>query len=188
MEEILDQNQHPLAVSRFDPVHAKEFAERSMSEQTRRAYTRVVREFFAAIGNPDPRMVAPAQVQQWRDRLKARRQKAATISFKLSVVRAFFGYLETIGLIEKNPADAKLVLSPALPERMSGRVLTPEEVRKLLAGPDRRKAEGARDYALMLAMLRLSLGVSGVASLRASDIRWCNGRWIIRFTVKGGRR
>jgi integrase/recombinase XerD len=36
-------------------------------------------------------------------------------------------------------------------------------------------------------MLRLSLRVSEVASLRASDIHWSHGRWIIRFTVKGGR-
>src|SRR5262249_31534344 len=39
----------------------------------------------------------------------------------------------------------------------------------------------------MLTMLRLSLRVSEVASLRASDIHWSHGRWIIRFTVKGGR-
>ena len=124
MEEILDPNSTPLAVARFDPARAKEFAERSTSEQTRRAYLRVVREFFAVIGNPDPRTVTPAHIQDWRDRLKAKRQKAATIFFKLSVVRAFFAYLEVIRLIEKNPADTKLVLPPVLPEIMSGRALT----------------------------------------------------------------
>jgi integrase/recombinase XerD len=102
-------------------------------------------------------------------------------------VRAFFAYLVALKLVEKNPADPKFVMPPKLPEQMSGRALVPEEVRKLLAGPDKRKPEGARDYALMLAMLRLSLRVSEVASLRASDIHWSHGRWIIRFTVKGGR-
>ena len=58
---------------------------------------------------------------------------------------------------------------------------------QLLAGPDKRKAEGARDHALILTMLRLSLRVSEVASLRASDIRWSHGRWIVKFKVKGGR-
>jgi integrase len=126
-------------------------------------------------------------VREWRDKLKAKRQKAATISFKLSVLRAFFAYLVAFKLVEKNPADPKFVMPPKLPEQMSGRALTPEEVRKLLAGPDKRKPEGARDYALMLTMLRLSLRVSEVASLKASDIHWSHGRWIIRFTVKGGR-
>jgi site-specific recombinase XerD len=172
---------------RFDPLKATEFAERSTSEQTRRAYNRVVREFFSSIGNLGPTLVEPTQVQEWRDQLKARRQKAATISFKLSVLRAFFSYLVALKLVEKNPADAKFVIPPKLPEQMSGRALTSEEVRKLLAGPDKRKAEGARDYALMLAMLRLSLRVSEVTSLRASDIHWSHGRWIIRFIVKGGR-
>src|SRR5262245_9983543 len=157
-KEILAQNSIPStseALGRFDPLQAMEFAERSTSVETRRAYNRVVREFFASIGNLEPTLVEPTQVREWRDRLKAKRQKAATISFKLSVVRAFFSYLVALKLVEKNPADAKFVNPPKLPEQMSGRALTPEEVRKLLAGPDRRKAEGARDYALMLAMLRL---------------------------------
>src|SRR5262245_16268642 len=66
----------------FDPRRATEFAQKSMSEETRRAYSRVVREFFAAIGNLDPRLVGPAEVVEWRDKLQRKRQKAATISFK----------------------------------------------------------------------------------------------------------
>jgi integrase len=70
---------------------------------------------------------------------------------------------------------------------LAGRALTPDEVNRLPAGPDKWKAEGARDHALILTMLRLSLRVSEVASLRASDIRWSHGRWIIKFKVKGRR-
>jgi hypothetical protein len=50
------------AIERFDPRRATEFAQKSTSEETRRAYSSVVREFFAAIGNLDPRLVGPAQV------------------------------------------------------------------------------------------------------------------------------
>jgi integrase/recombinase XerD len=60
-------------------------------------------------------------------------------------------------------------------------------VRYLLSGPDREKPEGARDYALMLVMLRLSLRVSEVCSLRASSVKWSHGRWTLRCKVKGGR-
>jgi len=56
------------------------------------------------------------------------------------VVRSFFGYLKALGLVERNPADAKLVMPPALPEQMAGRALTLDEVNRLLAGPDKRKA------------------------------------------------
>jgi integrase len=44
-----------------------------------------------------------------------------------------------------------------------------------------------RDYALMLVMLRLSLHVSEVCSLRASSVKWSHGRWTLRCKVKGGR-
>jgi integrase/recombinase XerD len=46
---------------------------------------------------------------------------------------------------------------------------------------------GARDYALMFVMLRLSLRVSEVCSLRASSVKWSHGRWTLRCKVKGGR-
>ena len=39
----------------------------------------------------------------------------------------------------------------------------------------------------MLIMLRLSLRVSEVCSLRASSVKWSHGRWTLRCRVKGGR-
>ena len=173
---------------RFEPRQAVQFAERSVSVETRRAYERVVREFFASVGNPAPGMVTVAQVQAWRDSLlRRKRQKAATVAFKLTVLRSFFSYLTALGILEKNPADQKFVMSPKLPETMAGRALTAEDVRRLLCGPDRRRAEGARDFALLMVMLRLGVRVSEVCSLRVSDIRWTHGRSILKFKVKGGR-
>jgi integrase len=46
---------------------------------------------------------------------------------------------------------------------------------------------GARDYALMLIMLRLSLRVSEVCNLKMSSIKWTNGRWVLTVKLKGGR-
>jgi len=79
------------------------------------------------------------------DLVKRRRRKARTVNMKLSVVRAYFGYLKAAGDIEVNPADTKLVSVPAPPEDMAGRALTPEEVIRLLSAPDCSKVEGARD-------------------------------------------
>jgi integrase/recombinase XerD len=39
----------------------------------------------------------------------------------------------------------------------------------------------------MLVMLRLSLRVSEVCSLRAASVKWSHGRWTLRCKVKGGR-
>jgi hypothetical protein len=69
---------------RFDPRLAAPFCEKSLSEETRRAYRRVVKEFFLFVKGAHPSQVTPAQVLSWRDRLKGERKKAVTISFKLT--------------------------------------------------------------------------------------------------------
>jgi site-specific recombinase XerD len=172
---------------RFDPKSAAPFVNKSVSEATRRSYGRALREFFQFAGMKHPTEVVPQDVVLWRDRLRVQRKGAATVAFKLSVVRSFFEYLKAAGAVPLNPASTKLVSPPALRSEPAGRTLTAKEVRYLLSGPDREKAEGARDYALMLVMLRLSLRVSEVCSLRASSLKWSHGRWTLRCKVKGGR-
>jgi integrase len=58
-------------------------------------------------------------------------------------------------------------------------------VRYLLWGPDREKPEGARDYALMLVILPLSLCVSEVCSQRTSSVKWSHGRGRYGVRSKG---
>ncbi len=172
---------------RFDPRSASPFVNKSASEETRRAYGRALWEFFQFAGMKHPTEVMPQDVLLWRDRLRTQRKSAATVAFKLSVVRSFFEYLKAAGAVTLNPASTKLVPPPELPSEPAGRALTVKEVRYLLSGPDREKPEGARDYALMLIMLRLSLRVSEACSLRASSVKWSHGRWTLRCKVKGGR-
>src|SRR5919107_13161 len=88
-----------LAAKRFDPRSAAPFVNKSVSEETRRAYGRAVREFFQFAGMKHPAEVAPADVLLWRDRLRAQRKSAATVAFKLSVIRSFFEYLKAAGAI-----------------------------------------------------------------------------------------
>jgi site-specific recombinase XerD len=171
---------------RFDPRLAAPFCEKSLSEETRRAYRRVIREFFTFVEGVHPSEVTPGHILAWRERIKAGR-KSSTTSFKLTVVRSFFEYLRAGGHVQLNPASTRLVSPPAASDEMKGRALTAKEVRYLLAGPDRSRPEGARDYALMLVMLRLGLRVSEACSLRASSVRWSHGRWTVRLKVKGGR-
>jgi integrase/recombinase XerD len=175
-------------VKRFDPKSAAPFVNKSISEATRRAYGRALREFFQFAGMKHPAEVVPQDILLWRDRLRSQKKKsAATVAFKLSVVHSFFEYLKAAGVVPLNPASTKLVSPPELPSELAGRALSAKEVRYLLSGPDREKPEGARDYALMLVMLRLSLRVSEVCSLRASSVKWSHGRWTLRCKVKGGR-
>ena len=66
MSEIIAQNLSaipPVSIAHFDKGKADEFARRSSSEATRRAYARVVREFFAFAGNPHPNAIEHTQVR-----------------------------------------------------------------------------------------------------------------------------
>jgi site-specific recombinase XerD len=172
----------------FDQKLAQPFIRKSVSEETRSAYTRAIREFFAFVDNIHPKDVTPTQVINYRDHLRVnKRRKANTVATKLAIVRSFFEYLKAGGVVLLNPASTKLVTPPELPTEPRGRALTPKEVRYLLSGPDRSKLEGARDYAMLLVMLRLSLRLAEVSTLQVSSIRWSHGRWILRCKVKGGK-
>lgn len=171
---------------RFEAKLAAPFVQKSLSDATRRAYTRALSEFFAFVGTRHPADIAPDDVLAYRDHLRARRLRPATVAFHLSVLRSFFAYLKDAGLVDRNPASTRLVPPPQLPTAPAGRALTSKEVRDLLAGPDRSVSTGARDYALLILMVRLGLRVNEVCSLRASSLKWSHGRWTIRFRAKGG--
>ena len=163
------------------------FLNRSTSENTRGAYQRTVLEFHRFTGR-HLLTVTPREVQAWRDSLLHHGQSNQTVAAKLSILRSLYTYLQKLypQHLSVNPADSQLVPPPKLPNALKGRALTPKEVNYLLVGPDRRTAVGARDYALMLMMLRLSLRVSEVGRVKRSFIQWRDGRWTLRLKVKGG--
>lgn len=176
-----------ISLDRFDARVTATFCQRSVSPETRRAYRRVLIEFFNHHNSRHPSEITPSDVLDWRDHLIKSKKKPATVALKLSVVRSFFDYLKAGGYITENPALTMLVPPPAIPEDMRGRALTPQEVWHLLAGPDRSKPDGARDYALLMLMLRTGIRVSEACSLKVSSIKWSHGRWVLRLKVKGGR-
>jgi site-specific recombinase XerD len=186
---------------RFDLPKSRNFTEKSFSEDTCRAYTRALLDFFSFV-RKTPASVEVEDVIAYRAELiKKQRRKPRTVSTKLSIIRAYFNYLKAAGLIEFNSADARLVSAPPPPDDMAGRALTAEEVVRLLNAPIKARpavnnrpilgrsvtASGARDHALLLTLARTSLRVSEVRNLRTSSIVWSHGRWTGRIKVKGGR-
>src|SRR3712207_4333498 len=99
-ETLLPSHHHQaLQRKRFDPQSATPFVNKSVSEETRRAYRRAVADFFQFVGGTHPTEIVPDDVLRWRDHLRAHRKRASTVAFKLSVVRAFFEYLKAGGVI-----------------------------------------------------------------------------------------
>lgn len=163
------------------------FLSRSNSENTREAYQRTILEFHRFVGR-HLLTVTEREVLAWRDTLLHNGQSNQTVASKLSTLRSLYNYLLKVypDLLNVNPADAQLVPPPRIPNALKGRALTNKEVQHLLVGPDRKTPEGARDYALMLLMLRLSLRVSEIGKIRQSSFAWKDERWTITLKVKGG--
>src|SRR4051812_46994737 len=105
---------HSINASTFDPKSALPFIRKSVSDETRAAYTRTIREFFAFINGIHPSLVTPSHVIAYRDHLRAKRRAAATVCTRLAIVRSFFEYLKAAGAIALNPASTKLVKPPEL--------------------------------------------------------------------------
>jgi integrase/recombinase XerD len=162
----------PGRASPFELPKARNFIEKSLSEDTRRAYTRARLDFFSFVSKLPAQVTVDDVIAYRHDLVKKKLRKARTVNMKLSVVRAYPSYLKAAGDLEINPADTKLVSVPPPPGDMAGRALTAKEVIRLINAPDRSMAEGARDQALLSTMARTSLRMNEARNLRVSSIVW----------------
>lgn len=158
------------------------------SEQTRRAYASDLQAFWDWAQRQGVRTlgdVTRGQIVAYRDELKARGYAVATIARKLSAVRQALSYAQAEGLIESNPA--KLVKSYKVPDVSPRHALDKDQVRALLAVPDRATVKGARDYALLTLLLYLGVRREEVASLTCGVIGAERGHTTVRVLGKGDK-
>lgn len=166
---------------------AQEFVNKSRSDATRRAYRTYLKEFFVFLEDKIVSEVTIGDVQRWFRWQESQGKSPNTLKTKLACVRSFFEHLKYFGHIETNPASVKAIAPPEVSDDLQGTALTPREVNILLTIPDTRKIIGARDYALMLLMLRTFMRVSEAVNLRESDFFYQKDSWYVRVKIKGGQ-
>ena len=100
-------------------------------------------------------------------------------------IRAFLRFAWIAGLVQTDLAGA---VGPVAVHRASGvpKALNRDQLNRLLAVPDRRVFQGARDYAVMVLLSRLGLRASEVADLCLEDFNWRTAR--VAAKIKGGGR
>lgn len=162
------------------------FLNRSNSAETRRTYALILRGFFEFVKLKLPAEITDADVLRWRDSLKACGRRPSTVKTRLACVRSFFEYLKNKGFIPINPANKYLIPPPKVADVLAGHALDGGEVKNLLSLPKTDSIAGARDYALMLLMLRTFMRVSEALSLRDTDFYSRKGRWFVNVKIKGG--
>jgi integrase len=175
--------------TRLDGRIVARFINKSNSELTRKNYLSNIRHFILFSGKRDVTEVRVDDVLAWRGSMEKRNLSPHTISTKLATLSAMFEYFRDYGLIDRNPATTRLVPRPAQPlQSPKGRALSVKEVRYLLYTIHRDNPVDLRDFAIIYAILRLSLRVSEICRLKVSDIKKEGRHWIVDYRSKGGRR
>jgi integrase len=160
--------------------------ERGVTAGTARGYVDFVRPFVATRVRGDVLDLAGLTAAEVTAFVLATCPGRAVGSAKLIVcaLRSLLGWLHVTGQVPVALATAvPSVAGWRLPGLPKG--LEPAQLRRLLAGCDRRTRTGRRDYAILLLLTRLGLRAGEVARLGLDDIDWRHGE--IAILGKGNR-
>lgn len=160
--------------------------ERGLTAPTARSYVDAVRPFLINRAGPaglDLAGLTAAEVTAFVVAVCPQRP-AGSAKMIVTALRSLLGWLHLDGQL---PVSLTSAVPSVAGWRLSGlpRGVEPDDLRRLLAGCDRRRACGRRDYAIMLMLSRLGLRAGEVAGLGLDDIDWRHGEITVRG--KGNR-
>jgi len=148
--------------------------DRGLAENSVHVYVPFIRDFlvsrFAPTGCIAPQSFDALTIRDFVLGQTGNRS-AEYVRLLATALRSFFRFLFLSGQI---PRD----LAPSVPRVCKYRqsappaFLSPEEVTRVLAAPDRSTPTGRRDYAILLLLARLGLRAGEIVSLELDDIRW----------------
>lgn len=158
--------------------------ERGLSENTTTAYGRDLAQWLLAAENGSRCAdLTSKRLESYIGSLRRMGLAPASIARKRAALAAFCRFLVREGILDDDPFAA--LEGPARPERRLPRLLSTDEVARLLCAPDRRTPRGRRDAAFLELMYASGLRVSELLSLRAGDVD--SKRGLLRVRGKGGK-
>lgn len=152
--------------------YERHLVERGLNAGVRSHYVAVAAELLEVC---PPHELTGANVMQFARRILDR----PWTNGRLSALRAVLRYLHVAG---ETPTGLAAVVPSTTCWRQASlpKALDLTEVRAVLASPDRRTVIGARDYAVLVLMLRLGLRACEVAALTLDDLDWTRGEISVR--------
>lgn len=154
--------------------------ELGLSANTRQAYERDLRLFCKTLGfkNSDALVNASReQITGYMTQLKEKGLAAATIARKLAAIKAFYRFMTAEGYMDSNPAE---VVEAGTKGIKLPRVLSEDEVVRLLNQPDITTAEGFRDRTMLEVLYATGMRVSELINLTLERVD-LNMKYIIAF-------
>lgn len=154
--------------------------ELGLSANTRQAYERDLRLFCKTLGfkNSDALVnVSREQITGYMTQLKEKGLAAATIARKLAAIKAFYRFMTAEGYMDANPAE---VVEAGTKGIKLPRVLSEDEVVRLLNQPNITTAEGFRDRTMLEVLYATGMRVSELVNLTLERVD-LNMKYIIAF-------
>jgi len=153
-------------------------AERQLSAHTIDAYRRDLDRWHRA-----SLPFTPAGIEQYLAQLRAAGLAPASIARNRAALSSFGRFIEREGLGDHNPVP--LCASPTRARKRLPKTLSPTDIARLLASPDRKTSDGTRDAAMLELLYSSGLRVSELTGVRRADIDLGSG-WI-RVRGKGNK-
>jgi integrase/recombinase XerD len=148
--------------------------ERGYSENTIAAYQNDLRQFLSFLQQTTSESVKSwADVDQpivhrYGEFLEQRNYAASTVARKIASIKSFFSYLVDSDELIDNPTTT---LNAPKVEKQTPRILSEEEVERLLAEPAKRSSpKSLRDRALLELLYATGMRVSEAVALRINDV------------------
>ncbi len=157
--------------------------ERALARNTLDAYARDLRALVEHAGEIEPRDIDPGTIAELLVGNVRRGFGARSSARQLSALRGFFRFLVRERAIPTDPT--KLVDRPRLARKLP-KVLSFDEIERLLVMPDRTKPRGVRDAAMIHLMYASGLRVSELVALKLGDLDTKSG--LVSALGKGGKR
>lgn len=162
--------------------------ERSLSPATIAIRRLAVQAFLESIGpHAAPSRLRYLGAKRVHDYVIRETPKLGRASRKhlTSSLRSFLRFAHVRGYLSRDLVNAVPVLTTRRLAHLP-RGLTWDQVQRLIKAPDRRKAAGRRDYAMILLMATYGVRVGQVTALRRHDIHW-HAQTLSFAASKGGK-
>lgn len=158
--------------------------ERNLAKNSLDAYARDLNDLARLVGGDrDPRTITPEDLSCLMVANVKRGFGARSSSRQLSGLRGFFKFLVRERVVPEDPT--MLVERPKLPRKLP-RVMSLEEVERLLGAPDLGVPRGVCHAAMLQLMYASGLRVSELVNLRVADLD--RQRGLVAALGKGGKR
>lgn len=156
MEEIINKY--------IENLNSKNFSKNTMD-----AYIRDIKRFSEFIQGRDENLISADEISimAYVQEMKKNKRANSSVVRNIVSIRNFYKYLKRKGLIEENPVEDYEI--PKVTRNLP-KILTIDEVDKLLNAPDRFSEKGIRDKAMLEVMYATGMKVTELLNMTIFDI------------------